>query len=59
MPRGKKVRSTGFGNCTCSICGEKAHAKPGSQHRRCASSPNIPVRDKREKLPSAKRGTWS
>ena len=58
MVKKANKRLTGFGNHTCTVCGEKAHTKAASQHRRC-NGPGLPIRDKRDKLPSAKRGTWA
>jgi len=45
--------------CKCSICEIEAMSVKGTQHRRCMGSESKGnVRDKRDKLPSAKRGKW-
>jgi len=50
----KNARLTGFSNATCDKCGAKAHAPPGTRHRRCGDKPKRGPR-----LPRDQRGKWS
>ena len=46
--------------CICDLCGCEATSTPGTKHRRCSGEGNSVPRPKRaERLPIAKRGTWS
>ena len=53
----KDNRPTGFKDCRCDKCKAEAHARSGSQHRRCGG-PEAGITPKRTKKPSSHRGVW-
>lgn len=53
----RRNHNPGHKNCMCNKCGNEAHAKPNSQHRRCPGQEGA-VRPKHDCLPSGQRGLW-
>lgn len=54
-------RNKGISNstkCKCDKCETEAVAIPGKYHRRCPGKPNLPIRDKVNKLSVGSKGKW-
>jgi len=54
----KKDNQAIYPKVTCDRCGAQAVGPSGMRHRRCGGGEGAPPRAKREKGPTANRGTW-